>query len=279
MAKKIVIQTPPTQPALNTVGFDQSEFEKTIAEKGYDVIWEKALRCPCKTSSTNHSSKCKNCGSVGWIYINPVMTKMLLHSMNENTKFKAWSQENEGQVAISFLNQDQLCYMDKITLVKNTATFNECRFFKKSDTDLLYTYLSYHTKSIDYIGLFVDDDSPLTKLVENDDYTFSGNRLFLTSKFVAGWENDSTYGVTIRYKHQPQFYIWDINRQVADSIIFVDGKETQVKLPLSAIGRRAHYVLDADSVNISTPTFVSNSYIDNECDKKVIEVEMYGKMC
>lgn len=277
MSKKIVIQSAPDQINKTTVGFIPSEFDKLIFEKGYRVVHEKTLQCPCKSKRINQLSNCKNCGGVGFLFINPSETRVILRSMNENTKFLQWSEEHMGNVNISAMNKDFFVYMDRITLIEATAHFNEVRHFKKSQDNKLFAYCSYHIKSIEYVGLFKDENSKLTRLTETIDYTFDGNRLFLTDKYVNAFIDDNTYSVTVRYTHQPQYHIIDLPRQVANSRKSYEGKEEVQQLPISAIGRRSHFVLDVE--NIAHSRLLDNSFIDNECDKQIKVVDSFSKMC
>jgi hypothetical protein len=277
MSKKVTIQDAPPGVRDTTIGFIAGEFDILIFEKGYRVIQEKVLQCPCKSKRTNQQSNCKNCGGTGWLFINPNETRMVLRNMNENTTYKAWSEENLGNVNISVMNKDRLTHMDRITLIESEANFNEIRHFRKSQDDKIFAYCSYHIKKIDYVGLFVNETTKLTRLTEGIDYTFDGNRLFLTDKYLADWIDDNTYSVTVRYIHQPQFHIIDINRQVANSRKSFEGKEEFQNLPISAVGRRAHFVLDTE--NIAHTRLLDNSYIDKECDKVIKVVDSYSKMC
>ena len=278
MTKIVEIQKGPDNQRETTPGFIQNEFDRLIWEKGYRVIHEKALQCPCKSNRTNQQSNCMNCGGTGWVFINPSETRMILRNMNENTQYKAWSEENLGNVNISTFNVTRLVRMDRITLIEEVADFNEVRHFRMNDDKtILFAYCSYHIKEVDYVGLFVKEDQTFKRLTLNDDYTFDGNKIFLTSKYNAGYEDDNTYSVTIRYHHQPQFHVLDINRQVMMSRKSYDGVEETPQMPLSAIGRRAHFVLDTE--NIAHTRLLDNSFIDNTCEKQIKVVDSFSKMC
>lgn len=271
--KKIVIQSAPNEVNSNAQGFFQDKFEQLIWEKGYRVIREKSVQCPCKSVRVNQLSNCKNCGGLGWVFINPEEIRVVLRNQNENTSYKSWSQENIGNVSISTINSVQLCQMDKLTVLDTLATFGEVRHFRKSDNNILFVYCSYQICDVDYISLFVDESTKLTRLVKDIDYTFEGNKLFLTNKYVAGWVDDNTYSVTIRYMHQPSYYVTDLPRQVAQSRKSYSGKEELVDLPISAIGRRSHFVLDMET--IANDRLIDNSFIDNKCNKQIKEVTSY----
>lgn len=278
MAKDVVIQSAPEGVHPTTNGFDEiSKFDALIWEKGYDVVHEKCLQCPCKSVRVNQLSNCKNCGGTGWVFINPSQTRMVLRNMNENTSQKSWSKENIGTVNISIMNRDHITYMDRITLLKSVAYFNEVRHFKMSSrNDLLFVYCSYNIKKINYVGLFVDESTAFTRLKEGDDYRFEGNRLFLNAKYNDQFQDDNTFSVTVSYEHFPQYYIQDIPRQVATSRDSLDGQEELDKLPIAAVGRRAHFVLDAE--NISQDRLLDNSFIDNSCTKQIKSVVSFGDL-
>lgn len=267
------------QGPTSVLGFNQSWFENLIEQKGYNVIHEKALQCPCKGKGTNALSTCKNCGSCGWIFVNPYSTRMILHSMNQDTQFKDWGQENLGTVHISVKNADRLCYMDRITLIDSTADFNEVRHFRRSDDGVLFTYCSYHIKEVNYAGLFLSDSEQLKKLVENTDFTFDGNKIFLNSSYDAFWDEENPFSITLRYVHQPQYHVIDLSRQVANSRIdILDKKAQMVDLPLAAVGRRAHFVLDTE--NISFTRLLNNSYNDRGCSTIIKQVDgSFSKLC
>ena len=250
MSKQIVVQTSPDLINATTVGFIELEFDKLIWSKGYRVIHEKALKCPCKSKRVNQQSNCKNCGSTGWIFINPIETRMSLYGMNQNTDYKQWSEENMGRVNISVMNKDRVSFMDKITLIEGISTFNEVRHFKKSSNNELFVYCSYHIREVLYVGLFISETTILQRLVEVEDYTFDGNKVFLTSKFLANFIDDNTYSISIRYSHQPQYYVQDLPRTVANSRKAYDGNEEFQNLPLNAIGRSAHFILDMENMEI-----------------------------
>jgi hypothetical protein len=273
MSKQVVIQQAPNETNPNAPGFFQDRFEQLIWEKGYRCIREKAIQCPCRSVRVNQLSNCKNCGSLGFLFINPEEIRVILRNQNENTTYKSWSAESIGNVSISTANNVQLCHMDKLTVLDTLATFGEVRHFKKSENDILFAYCSYQVCDVDYISMFVDESTKLTRLVKDIDYTFDGNRLFLTSKYVADYVDDNTYSVTIRYQHQPSYYVIDLPRQVAQSRKTYNSKEELIDLPISAVGKRSHFVLDAE--NIISDRLLDNSFIDNKCSKQIKETTNY----
>jgi len=276
MTKKstpIIAQTPPSLVAAPAIEFRKNDFEQAIWTKGYRVIHEKALKCPCKSKNSNQQSNCKNCGGTAWIFINPVETRAILHSMNRDTQFKEWSEEDAGNVNISMMDKDNLSFMDRITLEDARAVFSQALHFKEKD-GILFTYAAYNIKEVSYMGLFIDVDSKLQRLEEGTDYTLEetnstsckgiyGNTIFLNEKYTSMWgASGEDLSITIRYIHAPQFYVVDLKREVMTTLVKNKGKEESISMPVSAVGRRGHYILDKE--NLSETRLVDNSFND-EC--------------
>jgi len=260
----ISIRQTPSLVGAPSIDFRKNDFEAAIHLKGYDVIHETALQCPCKGKNSNQLSDCKNCGGVGWVYINPVKTRAILHSMNMETQYKEWSKENRGTVSISVRDVERLSYMDRLSVLDGEAIFGEVLHFNRSESDVLFAFTSYNLKSILYAGLFIEADEKLQRLIETEDFTFENNIIYLDSKYLSLFEEkDGDLSITLRYIHAPQYYVIDLVREVMVTIIKEKGQDKSVSLPVSAVGRRGHYVLDAE--NLSKTRLLDNSYIDDPC--------------
>ncbi len=258
----IVSQTPPNLGSSPNIEFRKNDFEQAIWLKGYTVIHEKALKCPCKSKNSDQQSNCKNCGGSAWIYINPTETKAILHSMNRSTEFKEWSEEDIGKVNISMMDKDNLSYMDRLTLIDGKAVFGQALHFKEAD-GVLFTYTAYNIKEITYIGLFIDVNSKLQRLVIGEDYTYENNTIYLNSKYTSTFNaSNKDISISVRYVHAPQFYVIDLGREMMNTQIKKEGRQESISMPISAIGRRGHYILDKE--NLSGTRLVDNSFID-EC--------------
>ena len=90
MNSKELQQTISVQPRAD---FEREDYKTLIEQKGRRILYEKALLCPCKSPSTNQQSGCKNCGGIGWIFVNPIQTRMIVSAVKIVTEFKPWSQE------------------------------------------------------------------------------------------------------------------------------------------------------------------------------------------
>ncbi len=262
--KTVSVSGPPSQSSINPrVDFDKDALEALIYQKGYDVIHEKSLQCPCKSRDSNQQSNCKNCGGCGWAFINSNETRMVIHSMNRDTKFKDWSEINKGTASITCLDREELSYMDRVTVKDANAIFGEVQHNRKSSTDKLFFFTSYDIKQILYIGLFISTDEPYQKLEVTTDYTFSGNKIILDDKYLTS-DEDQDLSITIRYKHAPTFYIIDMPRETISSSVMAGGVEKNpVYLPIHAVAMRGQYIPDAE--NFIGNRMIDNSYNTNTC--------------
>lgn len=241
--------------------FNKREIDIVIYQKGYTVIHEKALKCPCKPKGEGGQlSSCQNCGGTGWIFINPKQTRMVLHSMNINTQYKEWSEENRGTASITCSDLEEISFMDKITLSESLSIYSET-LHSTVDTGSLLFFSIYPIVELEYIGLFKSNDEPIQRLVKDLDYTLERNIISLNSSFDS-LGDDLT--ITVRYKHNPQYYIIDLPRNTMSTKVDDGGIErSPINLPIHAIGRYAHYVLDTE--NLVGNRLIDNSFIEHTC--------------
>jgi len=243
--KPITITPPPSLVGKPSVNLEKSDFEALIEQKGYDVYHDRALKCPCKPRSGGDAqSTCKNCGGSGWIYINRHETRMVIQSMNIDTKYKEWTEERLGSARITARDIDQLAFMDRITLINAEAVFSQVLHPKKEPGNAyFYATTRYNIKTIKYIFLFKGVGLVLQRLNETTDYTLVKNQIRLNASFSS--EVNPT--ITVRYIHEPEFTVLDLSRDLMYSTIkdkcTTTGKK-EIAFPISAVARRSHYMPD-----------------------------------
>lgn len=262
MAKKVDIQTAPNLISTPDVYFKKNEFEAAIWKQGYDIIIEKALVCPCKSKQAGFMSNCRNCGGTGWLFINPVKTKAILHSQNQSTQYKEWTQANLGNVNITVRDIDRIAFMDRITVEHAESLYSQVVhpvIYKNK----LFAFLDYNVKEVTECFMFNESNKPLLLLEEGEDFTIEDGKIILNDKYIPV----KNLTLSMRYIHAPQYHIIDIKRDVMVSTTFQVGvgKETS-QMPVSAVGRRAHYVLDRQNFN-------GNYIIDNSYEKDVCKLK------
>lgn len=267
MAKQIQIASTPNMVNKPQPAFRKEELEVAIFSFGFYVLHEKAIKCPCKGLNTNQQSNCKNCGGTGWAFINPTQTRMLLHSMNLSNQYKEWSEELTGTVSITARDVEELTTMDRITIMKTCngeemgAVFNEVRHVREAGDDL-FVFTTYNVLRVIYAGMFLSVNSPYIRLEEGVDFQFeeNSNKILFGESVKEAFANNTAkdISITFRYKYLPQFHVIDVNREVSGSFTKIGNVEKQITLPVHAVGRRAHYILDAD--NFEGGRIIDNSF-------------------
>ena len=260
MPKTTIYQTPP-RTTLPRQDFVPEDFESLIWQKGSAVYYEPAIPCPCKLEGRDNLPNCHNCGGLGWVFLNKTETRMILKGINKNTQYKDWTEEKIGQVSISASKEISFGYMDKITIINGSSTHTQNIYPKLDENKRILYYVVYNIDSIEECFLFIDPNIKLTKLYENVDFIFQDNIFLLNyDKYKNLIIPNKPLKVSIRYRHKPVFFVLDnVRDMIVSFILNGDGNENPISLPVSAIGKRAHEVIDKINIDNSEETF-DNSY-------------------
>jgi hypothetical protein len=254
LSDKTILQG--TLPAGTTIGadFNKLEFDLTIKQKGYNVIYEAAYRCPCKSKTNDHQSTCKNCGGGGWLWVNPTKTKMIMHSISDERKYQDVGREDLGAVQLTAFADNVLSLMDRITIVDGLTDNTDILYPVLNDAGTnMFAFTKYNIVGVDYLGLFVNTTTRLNQLLAPDDFTFHDNVIEFDPKFNA-YEDMS---VTVRYLHAPVYHVIDIARDTMRStVVDGQGKRSVINLPIHALGKRAHLIKESEN-------YMGNRLLDN----------------
>ena len=252
---QVPLPTPIGQPR---VDFIEDRYRLIIEQKGVAVEVEKAIQCACKTSSMNGISDCQNCGGTGWIFVNPIVTRMVLQGMGVSKDQEPWSEAIKGTVRVSCHASQELSYMDRITRLNGISYFSEVLEFK-TKLGTSFAYAAYKMTNVSYLGLFMGPTEAFKRLVRDVDFTVERNIIKLLPSVQLPDMDQIT--ASIRYSHAPTFHIMDVTREAVDNFIY-DGKKEQVQyLPVSAMARRAHFI--ADMENLSSNRIINNDFTED----------------
>lgn len=268
------------KPSLNekpAVNFDVDRFDSAILKHGYNVHHHRALRCPCVNKGTGSAlPDCQNCRGLGWFYINKTKTKALMQNLGNSPKYDSWTEKNAGTTTITTLYDDDVSYMDKFEIVDLEANFTQVLDIKYNENlDSLFSFTIYKPLQVYEIFAFVDSFSPLLKLNSKEenpndwDYELIDNTItFNTDKWYEIYQSGNM-SVSLRYKHIPVYCVIDIQREVFKardqsdcSSIPCDLGQNDLHLrgmPQKSIGRRLHYIWDANNQN-GPSVFDNSSY-------------------
>lgn len=236
-------QTPKNLIGSIRVDFLKDEIDQLVWDKGQIVNWEQSAMCPCRKPHTAPVPNCQNCLGTGWIMLNTVQTKMVISSLNTTNKYTPWSPERVGTIQITALNENRLSFMDRITVLSGEMVESEIVYLSElGDTEQRKVgFLSYRAISVLEIFVFQSYSQKLRKLVPEDDYTFDGYTVYINNTV----ENVNLNLISIRYLTNPEYYIIDIPHDIRNSEkMNYSNQPERINLPISAVGRRSHIVLE-----------------------------------
>lgn len=256
----IRVATPPDEVKQPRVDFNKSQFETLIWNKGYKVIKYDAVQCPCQNTQSTNLSGCENCLGLGWVYINPLETLGIITAINLNTKYKYWSPEFKGTVALTLRDIERVSFMDKIILKDKTSILSEIKEVR-DNAGQKFIFTSYPVNSINSIFLFDGVTNPLKRLTSLE-YSISADNPYVV-KLAAGitYPDDFNDVVSIDYNHNIQYNVVDIPHDVRSSLkINSNGKNESQELPIQAICQKSHYIT-GDSPKYDGAGIQDNSYL------------------
>ena len=259
MGRNVINAESPSLYGQPQVSFRPNDFDAVIWTHGYDIICEKAIRCPCQGNSDSPLPSCQNCHGSGYIYINPYRTKALITGLNRDTKFVQWAPELMGTASITVrdVDKDYISFFDRMTVEDEYATFTEMVVAREMVENEVAIFTSYAPIEIDAVFIFKDSYSPLIKL-EPSVYQISGVNPYCI-QFDQGNVQPGV-GVSVIYKHRVEYHIIDLPHEIRASL--QSNKQTGsleiIKMPIQVVGRRTHLI------DIQRPNFDGSGIIHND---------------
>ena len=235
--------------------FRKDDFEAAIWAKGYDVLIEKAIVCPCKGLSGAPKTTCQNCLGLGWVFINPFTTRALVSSINRDTKFQQWSPEMIGTISITVRDEERFHHMDKVTFTSRTGLMSEVRKVLWND-DQAFIFCSYKVEYIKSIVYFTTDGAKLTVVSQAECSINPDNRtvVLLNNEFPEPFNGV----VSIEYAHKVSYNIVDLPHDFRSTFMMNSkGQNIEYNMPIQAIARRSHFVF-GESTNYAGTNLLNN---------------------
>ena len=236
--------------------FEADRFEAIIFQKGYDVILEQAVACPCKGKTGSPKTSCQNCLGLGWVFLNPVETKAIISSINSQTKYKPWSPELTGTVSVTVRDSERFSFMDKVTFSGKTSILSEVKPVITSG-DNVFIFASYKVQKINGIYLFNSDSTKLTKL-SADKYSIKAENSSVISLNGVTLPTGFNGVISIDYEHLISYNVVDIPHDFRSSFMLNErGQNVEVNLPVQGVARRSHLITGYAT------NFAGNNLLDN----------------
>lgn len=263
MAKITVGATPiPSYNPYNQIRFDNDPLSEELWDKGYGVIHEKAVKCPCKSANgADNKSNCLNCGGAGWLFVNPNKTKMVIERQSKNEKYKEYSSNMIGMASVSALAREDLGIMDRLTLLSGKSQYTETVFADFFVDGKKTGRLVYKPIDVFCVFVFVGESNNL-RLLDESEYSIVGNLIKIDNNEV---NNISNLTLSIRYSHRPVYHIIEENRS---TMVQRDSRDKEVSLPTNHSARLAHYVYDSMNYEYDSQTktgLLDNSFTEKKC--------------
>lgn len=247
--------------------FKKSDFDAAVYKYGYDIVIDKAVRCPCEGESGGGIalSSCQNCKGTGFFYINPISTIGLITGINRNSEQKSWSVELIGTLSLSIRDnidniQEKPAFHDKVTLIRKRSDqaipygfHSETLQIRENGEGDKFSFLTYKPQEIIDVWYYTTSDSPLTRVTEFN--------IKEDNPYVVEFPNLPTVSnetITVRYQHYLQSIVIDLPHEVRFSTeINNNGRMETITLPTNAICRKV------DIVQVERPDYDGTGIINN----------------
>lgn len=237
-------KAPPNLAGAANVYFNENAYDALIWQKGYNVVIDSAVYCPCKSNNGNIPT-CQNCKGTGWLFINPYKTRALITSINYSTQYKDWSLEKLGTINVTVRESDRISYFDRITFSDDYSVFSEVLTLRYDEADdQLFMFPSYKVANVLDIFLYESDNKKLIRLVAGTDYEINPTNPYIINLNYDVSDVPNFNGkVSIRYRHNIQYNIIDLPHETRKSYKINDkGQDQKIDLPVHAVARRVHNI-------------------------------------
>ena len=244
------------------VSFRNDDYSAIIGSKGYKIIIEKALRCPCEANGEHALSNCQNCMGSGYIFINPLSTMAIASGINANTKYKEWSSELIGTISLTVRDDgvENLQFYDKITFTDLVGRFSEIANIRENDNGDNFIFTTYKVKEIVDAFIFVSPTQKLRKL-DKSEYSVNAVNPCVIDLNLTTVPTDFNGTISIRYTHQIQYNIIDLPHELRSSFeLNREGAYQIMNLPMNAVARRSHLIV-VEKMNYDGTGWQDNSYV------------------
>lgn len=231
------------------VDFDRDEFTRLLYGKGYDVCWEKAAFCPNRPpdglAPKDHDINCTLCEGTGFIYFDPVPTRMLVQTVKLNESFYAYGRWDAGSAMVTALPEFRLNYWDRLTLGNGVARFQELVRRQPEGDDLL----KYEPLSIEYVA-WVNRSKELVIFTKDEHFALVDGSLHWYEGVVHPDANDY---YTVAYSYRPRYIVLDLIHHHRVSTV----KDQHLEFPVQAVAKLDFLIRDqskdASATDVSDP--------------------------
>lgn len=191
--------------------FKIEEFANIIEQKGYDLIWEKALKCPCmpEEKSGQPDYNCPLCHGKGWTWFDQQDIKAAMTNFNENVRYNQVGELAQGTAYLTTLPEHKLGFWDRVTHVDSRIRHSEVLTHGDHGGK---DKLRFQPTEIVYCR------SISTVYTEGVDFTFDHNS-FEIDWAPTGLEPNSGDRYSVEYLMPPRWIVIDIMNVIRDTYV------------------------------------------------------------
>lgn len=215
----------------NVVDFDRDQFTRFIDDKGYCILWEKAVLCPnvpgTGLSPRDHAIGCPICDGAGFVYVDAVETKMLMQGIRLSQSYFAYGRWDAGNTLVTAEPEFTVDHFDRLTLGNGVGRFTQ-RLLRQPGAPadrLKYAPLCFH-----FVG-WVDRSGALAKFTQDVDFRVSADGGSV--EWPGANQPDAGSFYSVCYDYRPRYVVLDLVHQHRDST--VEGQHYQ--FPVQAIAK------------------------------------------
>jgi hypothetical protein len=219
--------------SLARVDFNPQDFEDIIQQKGYRVLWEKNLICPCIDPVTLHPvPNCVNCDGRGKYYYDPKEIRGLITRQTKELLIgEALGVLESGTAYITVSHDNYINKFDRMTNLDSTVKYQETVIHddKTGEAD----WLSYPVATTVEVAITQPTrTSPLVTLVQNIDFTIEADGKI---DWISAKKPRDKQGVSFSYYMHPVWEVISIPNYVRDTwVLQGNPTDTVSKLPIRA---------------------------------------------
>lgn len=118
---------PQSQVLRGRVDMQPEKFTRMLQQKGYPLIWTKALLCPCVSPESDQARvDCANCDSSGFIYVEPIEIQAHINGLEAKKGiYRNLGEWLTGLATVSVGGDIRLGYMDRLAMTHSIMGYNE----------------------------------------------------------------------------------------------------------------------------------------------------------
>jgi hypothetical protein len=222
------------------VDFDRDKFTRLLLDKGYEVTWSKAQFCPNRSgpSPRDHDINCTICDSSGFLYFDPIDTRMLMTSLAVNEQYYAFGRFDSGKHNVTALPEFKLSFWDKLEMTKSVGRFTQLLMRQPGTMQDVAKYEALELVNVTWVN-------ESTEAVET---ALIGVEVTIVDGEIV-WTDDTRRPndrqlYSVAYTYRPQYIITDLPHHVRDTYVSVSDKDSHVEMPVSAIAELNFLIRD-----------------------------------